>query len=821
MKLLLMCRGLPACAALALVRVFRTIGLAGLCLSGFSVGAALANPTNAAPVPLASCSPALEQAAAAFAQGHLNEAARSFESVADDLKAPAFARGVALLGMARACRENTDSAGALKALNRLATEADLPGALRDLALRLIQEIEPQAQAKAARHPDSYRASLPATGKPGLVLHVATTAPGLGDGSKARSYPSLSQARDAIRQWKKSHDGTLPSGGVRVLIHGGTYPVSDTFVLEQQDSGTSEAPIIYQAKHGTLPVFFGGAPIRDWKPLSDPKLLEQLDPAARGRVFEAELASLGLKDLGDPTELRRAPELFCDGVPQTLARWPNDGFVRIAETLGSDLITNGPALDGCKDGKFRFAEERPTRWLSEPDVRLYGYWYWDWLEEFQKVSAIDPAARSFTLAAPYSRYGYRKGQRYRAVNVFRELDQPGEWYLDRRTARLYWLPPDGIQPQRAQVTLSCFAPPFVVLENVAHVILLGLTFEAGRGDAIHISGGDNCLVAGCTIRQFGGDGVVVDGGSHHGVFGCAITCMGCGGMRVKGGDRNSLTAGHHFVENCFVSDISRLQRTYTPAVLLEGCGNRVAHNRFEWMPSSALRVEGNDQLVELNQIRHVVRESDDQGGLDCWGNPLYRGLVIRWNQWSDITGGTHCGAAGVRLDDMISGVAIYGNLFERCGAALFGGMQIHGGKDNLIDGNVFLDCHAGISFSWWGEKRWRQGIKDFLAQAGTPPYSQHYPDLARLQEDADRNFISRNVFARCGAPFLRDAGKERMVLNLSTPRSFELNQFGQARRARQNPELRRLLLDPIPVGEIGPYPHPWRATAPAEPRGRGL
>ena len=105
----------------------------------------------------------------------------------------------------------------------------------------------------------------------------------------------------------------------------------------------------------------------------------------------------------------------------------------------------------------------------------------------------------------------------------------------------------------------------------------------------------------------------------------------------------------------------------------------------------MRVEGNDHLIELNAIRHVVQESDDQGGLDMWGNPLYRGVVFRWNRWSDIRGGTLCGAAGIRLDDMISGVSIYGNIFERCGAVHFGGVQIHGGKDNLVDGNFFLDC----------------------------------------------------------------------------------------------------------------------------------
>lgn len=106
----------------------------------------------------------------------------------------------------------------------------------------------------------------------------------------------------------------------------------------------------------------------------------------------------------------------------------------------------------------------------------------------------------------------------------------------------------------------------------------------------------------------------------------------------------------------------------------------------------------------------------------FGNPLYRGVVFRWNRWSDIRGGTHNGAAGIRLDDMISDVVIHGNLFERCGAVIFGGVQIHGGKDNLVDGNLFLDCFAGVSFSRWGDKRWLEAIAGFLPQAGQPPYA---------------------------------------------------------------------------------------------------
>jgi hypothetical protein len=755
--------------------------------------------------PPISCWPSLDGASKALAEGRPGEAAEGFEAVARDVSAPPFVRGLALLGLAQAAAPADASA----AWQRLAGDKVVPEFFRDTARRHLYEIERRKQGLPARDPAAYRVTLPVLPEPAAVFHVAPTGSDENDGSEGRPFRTLERARDAVRALKKARGGTLPKGGVRIAIAGGAYAVERSVTLTADDSGTAEAPVVYQAELGRAPVFRGGVRVSGWQPISQSTLRDKLAPSVRDRVLEADVKALGVTDLGDATALRRRPELFADGVPQTLARWPNEGFVKTGDILGADTFTVWNSIKGCRDGKFQYVEDRPSRWIDEPDVRLYGYWFWDWFEEYQKVASIDPDARAFTLSRPYSNYGYRKDQRYHATNVFREIDAPGEWYLDRRTATIYWLPPEGVNVSRATTVLSVFDQPFVTMDNVEHVTILGVTMQEGRGDAIRVRGGSDCLVAGCTFRRFGGDAVVIDGGLRHGLFGCTMYTLGCGGARVNAGDRKTLAPGGHFVENCTVYDISRLKRTYTPAVHLDGCGNRIAHNLFERMPSSAMRIEGNDHLIELNAIRHVVQESDDQGGIDMFGNPLYRGVVIRWNRWSDIRGGTHCGAAGIRLDDMISGIVVHGNLFERCGAVLFGGVQIHGGKENLVDGNVFVDCHAGISFSRWGEKRWLESIQRFLAQAAEPPYATRYPDLAGIKTNADVSFISRNLFARCGGTFLRDGGIQKAVLNAVTDRAVDPRVVSQEQSIADDPQLKRLLLPAIPVDEIGPYEHPWR------------
>lgn len=748
-------------------------------------------------------SAALEAAAGGLGEGKLDLATEGFEAVAADGSGEPFVRGLALFGLAETALARNDADAAIAAWQRLAEDATLLWFHRDTARRRIAETKRLQQGRHARDPMAYRESLPKLPEPARVFYVAPDGDDGADGSKQKPFGSLERVRDAVRALKQSQGGKLPVGGVKIAIGAGQYPRQQTLELTSEDSGTAEAPIVYEAEAKEAAVLRGGVYVRDWKPISDPEMRDRLDEAVRRRVLQADLTGLGVDDWGDATALRRRPELFADGCPQTLARWPNEGFVKTGPILGTDTFKVWNTIEGCRDGKFKYVEDRPSRWLDEPDVRLYGYWFWDWFEEYQRVASIDADAKTFTLAKPYSNYGYRQDQRYYALNVFRELDVQGEWYLDRETQAIYWLPPEGVDVANAEVVLSVFDQPFITLTDVEHVVLRGLTLQEGRGNGIQIRGGADCLVADCTVQRFGGDAIVVEGGLHHGIFNCTMRTLGCGGTRVAGGDRQTLEAGRHFVENCTVSNISRIKRTYAPAVHLDGCGNRIAHNLFEDIPSSAMRIEGNDHLIELNWIRNVVRESDDQGGLDMFGNPLYRGVVIRWNRWSDIRGGTQHGAAGVRLDDMISGVAIYGNVFERCGAVHFGGVQIHGGKDNLVEGNLFVDCLAGLSFSRWPESRWLESIERFGSQAAEPAYANRYPELADLKSRPNVNRVARNLFAGCESVFIRDGGIEQVALNAVLEAALG-RQLAAGKPSADSSVPKGVLFEPIPVNEIGPY-----------------
>ncbi|MBL9139722.1 MAG: right-handed parallel beta-helix repeat-containing protein [Verrucomicrobiales bacterium] len=656
-------------------------------------------------------------------------------------------------------------------------------------------------------------------------HVAPKGSDQNPGTESRPFQSLERARDEIRARRKS--GVGAEGGFEVVIHPGQYAVRQTFQLTAEDSGSATAPVVYRAAGRESPRFFGGVRLPRFRVTTDSDLLARLPESARGKVREVTLSDVGVTDVipfelggfssGRGFHTHPVVELFVDGEPMTLARWPNEGFVKTGEVPGPLTLQAWDRRPGAPEGRFHFEEDRPSRWVGEPDAWLYGYWFWDWADSYEKIENIDLARREITLAKPWHTYGYRKGQRFYAVNVLAELDSPGEWYLDRTRGRVFLWPKEDRQRLDAELSVAPF--PLLTVDGASHLRFEGLTWECGASDGVRIVGGEGVRFEGCTVRRMAGTGFDVRGGRRHEFVSCDVHTLGRGGFALSGGDRKTLRPGEHLVENCHIHHLSRIDHTYTPGVWVDGVGQRLRHNLLHDIASSAMRVEGNEHLIELNEAYRVVIESDDQGAVDMFGNPTYRGNVYRHNYWHHLGNWTgsgevgHTQRAGIRLDDAICGVTIVGNIFHRCttGRTHFGGVQIHGGKENVVEGNLFVDCGAAVSFTPWGEKRWRE----FVAKAMEAPaidrdlYLSRYPALSGLSEGHDRNSIRGNTIVRCDTVFLRLPGGTEVADNRELPKGTEFPEGPDGRLRWSEAEASRLGLAGIPFRQIGLYANAWR------------
>lgn len=558
--------------------------------------------------------------------------------------------------------------------------------------------------------------------------------------------TLEGARDAIRRLKKA--GPLPTGGVAVELRGGVYERNGTLDLTADDSGTAEAPIEYRARPGETVRIIGGKRIAGFAPVTDAAQLQRLEGDARGNVLQADLRAQGVTDFGGPAG--GGLELFFQGRPMRIARWPNEGFVKIVQALGPTPV-DVRGTKGCAEGVFSYEGDRPGRWSGEKDVWLHGYWFWDWADQRQKVESIDVQRRVMTLAPPHHVYGYRNGQWFYAFNVLAEIDQPGEWYLDRQSGVLYFWPP---QPIASGETLVSVVPTLISLKDTAHVTIRGLTFEAMRNTAVVMSGGSHNRLIACTIRNGGRNAVSVTG-SANGVAGCDIYQMAEGGISLSGGDRRTLTPAGLVAENNHIHHYGRFKPMYSAGISVHGVGNRIAHNLIHDAPHQAVSFGGNDHVIELNEIHNVCFESNDAGAIYSGRDWTMRGTVIRHNYLHHIYGFERRGCVGVYLDDMYCGTEISGNVFYQVPRAAF----IGGGRDCQIVNNVFVDCRPAVHIDaralgwahdhadgWIREGREKGTLSGIRFRE--PPYSDRYPPLVPiLDEDpaAPRgNLVARNI-----------------------------------------------------------------------------
>ncbi len=590
-------------------------------------------------------------------------------------------------------------------------------------------------------------------------------------------------RKPFRTVERALQAASAAGGdtVDILLRGGSYPVRQTVEV----NGLKHVTL---APYGNEQVSFIGGYVLTadrLKKVTDPSMRRRLRPEVRDRVLRIDARGLGIplaglipKGFGRPS-LPGWSELFVDGRPLTIARWPNDTMAPIGRIHCTGDIPREEKY-GIGDPVFEYAEARPSAWESTDGMWIGGYFAHGYADDMIPVRSIDTAAHTIT-AAMSTRYGFMTGapwRRWLALNLPEEIDRPGEYVLDAANGQLYLLPPEEA-PMR-EIAISTLETPMFAIEGCRHITLRGLTLEYSRGMGVYIEASDSVRVDSCVIRNLGHVGICIGrgdqprqvgalgeiiydqilinrrAGTHNGVSNCHIYRTGSGGVDLGGGDRATLTPAHNYVENCRIHDFNRLEKSYRPGVWIDGVGNRVSNCEIFDAPSMAVLLHGNDHRVEYCDIYDVCREVDDQGALYYGRDPSERGNRVRYCYFHHLP--TVHRVSATYHDDGACGLEVFGCVYYRAGS---GPVLIGGGHDNHYRNNLFIDLpqaiHIDNRMQGWGRGMLDpDGVVDRRLRAvrhTEPPYATAYPELARYWEGTPRvprgNVVSGNLFYRVG------------------------------------------------------------------------
>lgn len=654
-----------------------------------------------------------------------------------------------------------------------------------------------------------------------VFHVAPSGDDANPGTPERPLRSVARAIERARG----------IGPATIWLAPGEYYVEDGLELGAEHGGTAEAPLEIRSTVPRQARITGARRVTGFAPISEAEAAPLISPEARRQVLVADLAAQGFPPLRELPLQYRAPgveEVVFGDYPMQSARWPNEGFTAFTEVIdpGASDPIHWVTREVYHPGSFRFPDNRPEKWDLARGVYLHGFWCYEWSDETLKAATYDPETRELRLAAKHA-YGIGNPRRkdsereFYAIHVFEELDHPGEYYLDRQSQKLYFWPPGDVE--ETPVMLSLCRNPLLRGTGSSHLVLRDLVFENGAGTAIELRDCQHARVENCLIRNMGLSGVVSSGGSDNHVVRCEITRVGVRAVGMSAGDRRTLTNGNCSVVGNHLHDLGRYDWQNGRGVSLGGCGNRIAHNLIHHCPTGGVSYGGNEHLIELNEVHHVCLVYGDVGVFYTGRDWASRGNVVRWNYVHSIVnrpGGS--GSQAIYLDDCDSGDTVVGNI-------VFGGVGrgvlLGGGRDNTIDGNIFIGLPRGIHVDARGPRGItldRPGSWNLLAKAEavgylSPLWRERYPRLARVMEEDPLlpmgNAFRHNIFVGCRQPFALARGVEEEWLERENNVEYEMTDFPflPADPAEGSLDLNRLPeiwagvegFEPIPFGRIGP------------------
>ncbi|OCB71480.1 Right handed beta helix region [Flavobacterium glycines] len=279
------------------------------------------------------------------------------------------------------------------------------------------------------------------------IWVATNGKDSNEGTKASPLATVHMALRKARELRRLKDASV-KGGIHIIIKDGTYYFDEPLFVRPEDSGTADSPTTIEADVNAKPVFSGGMNIKNWK-----KTTTSINGLKPGAVWVADAPQIA----GEVINYRQL--------------WVNDvKAVRAKSTAGDKM-----------DRILSWDKETETCWIPfkdksvkfEPGMEMFIVQWWAIANlRIKNIEVVKDSAR-LSFEKPESRIQSEHpwpapwisknngNSAFFLNNGMSLLNEAGEWFLDRKKAKIYYIPRAGENMASAKVT----AP---VLENLVDV-----------------------------------------------------------------------------------------------------------------------------------------------------------------------------------------------------------------------------------------------------------------------------------------------------------------------------------------------------------------
>ncbi len=430
--------------------------------------------------------------------------------------------------------------------------------------------------------------------------------------------------------------------ILVYIRGGYYSLEETITFATDDGGErvetnlptgafeyhklKDYYVTYAAYPGEKPVISGGQRINNWK--------------KNKKYWVTKVKGI---EVG---------KLLLNEEMQPLARIPNEGYFKPSE------------LPKSRES-FKFHPGELKEWDNIEDNRIVMLLRWH--TGVNSIKKIDEESQMVYLSEPENGIVVVP-PRYYIENIKSLLDAPGEWFFDKDSDELCFIPPvDITDPNRAQIIVPRLSQLMQITGSrdkpIRNLRFYGLNFEGtNSGDnAISFEYAHNCELIGGKLTAMGGTAVYLKEGSYQNrimenriinIEGSAVTIAGKDHPDHWMDIVRENIISNNYIDRCGGSSIGAQNCLNTTISYNEVTNN---HGR------TAIRVGGWRNLeeaidggyrVEYNHVHHVQGRADDSGAITSAG--LTYDSVIRGNLIHNVKAGYFNNNVAIWFDNMSLG-----------------------------------------------------------------------------------------------------------------------------------------------------------------------
>lgn len=440
------------------------------------------------------------------------------------------------------------------------------------------------------------------------IHVATSGNDANTGSGTSPLASLQEAQTRVRALLTQSGGQQED--VTVVVHAGSYQLTDEMTWNVLDSGQNGYSVIYRDMPGEIedPIF---------------TTAETLDPN-QWSVWSGSILSY---PLASGQQFYTIYEGDSRGVIAQEPDWDPVTHLGLMYEIDGNQMRS---LNESSKTMFRFYTNDLVPEIDYSNVRVQ-MWHSDWYENIVRIDAVNFVDNIVTLQDP-TNYDIPQANtnlgdnKYRLINSLDFLDEPGEFFIDPTTSTLYYWPYNPANVTEGKIVIPTTLNTFRITGQsgtnpVRNLVIQGLRLEytdftdvlAGDdgargplGALLMTSFADNLTIRNMQLRM-AGDRALYAGPniSNSMIKRNVIENTGFNGMNLGG-------SGMTIVENSLtkVGQVHMTARGIN-AVLDD---STMARNTVSDIAYSAITYRGTHSLLEKNDISNFLNVTADGGGI---------------------------------------------------------------------------------------------------------------------------------------------------------------------------------------------------------------